>query len=180
MPIGIILSAIFVPACVMLVFSAIQKNKLKVSKTMTDEKFTVQLPSIISAIGVICALTATVVMVLHTLFGDELPHIIFYIVFGLFFYLGIYLIVKTRTFRVVVKGKEITVFSAFRKPYTFTFNEIALAKRQVKNNEVKSERIVIRTTTGRKLIVERAEISYERFSKRIQQEVSKERLTGFE
>ena len=91
-----------------------------------------------------------------------------------------YLILKTLNFKVIVKGENITVFSTFRKPYSFTFNEIVSAVRQVKKNQVKSERIVIRTVDGRKLIVESVEISYERFAKRIQAEVRSEYLVGFE
>lgn len=90
------------------------------------------------------------------------------------------MIVKTITFKVIVEGNKITVFSAFRKPYSFTFSEIALAVRQVKNNQKKSERIVITTSNGKRLIVENAEIGYKRFAKRIQSEVKKELLVGFE
>lgn len=32
--------------------------------------------------------------------------------------------IKTLTFKVVVKGKEITVFPTFRKLYSFSFGEI--------------------------------------------------------
>jgi hypothetical protein len=97
----------------------------------------------------------------------------------LFFGVGIYLIIKTLTFKVIVEGNKLTVFSAFRKPYSFTFSEIVSAVRQVKNNQKKSERIVIKTSGGKRVIVENAEINYKRFAKRIQTEVNKERLDGF-
>lgn len=179
MPIGIILSTIFVPACVMLIFSLIQKNGTKKSRTMSDENFTIMIPSIVLVIGAMCALMSTAVLLGFTFFSDEYPHFIFYVTIGLLFWLGMYLFLKTLTFKVIVKGETITVFSAFKKPYTFTFSEIISAVRQVKTNQTKSERIVIRTSDGKKLIVESAEISYKRFSKRIQSEVKSEYLTGF-
>lgn len=46
-------------------------------------------------------------------------------------------------------------------------------------NKVNSERFVIRTINGKKLIVENTEIAYERFEKRIQSEVRSECLFGF-
>lgn len=180
MPIGIILSAIFVPACVMLIFLVIQKTGDKKSKTMSDEDFTVIIPSIVSIIGAMCALEFTVVILCFTFLSDEHPHFIFYVTTGLFFWLGIYLIIKTLTFKVIVKEEKITVFSAFKKPYTFTFSEIISVVRQVKKNQLKSERLVIKTADGKKLIVESLEISYKKFAKKIQLKVKSEYLVGFE
>ncbi len=180
MSIGIILSAIFVPACVMLIFSVIQKAGTKKSKTMSDENFTVMIPSIVLIIGTMGALMSTVVLLCFTFLSDELPHFIFYVTFGLFFWIGMYLILKTLTFKVIVKGEKITVFSAFKNPYTFTFSEIVSVVRQVKKNQAKSEKLVIKTADGKKLIVESLEISYKRFAKKVQLEVNNEYLVGFE
>lgn len=180
MSIGSILSAILVPACVMLIFSVIQKNGVKKSKTMSDENFTVMIPSIVLIIGIICALMSTAVLLGFTFLSDERPHFIFYVTFGLFFWVGLYLILRTLTFKVIVKGERITVFSAFKKPYTFTFSEIVSAVRQVKKSQTKSERLVIKTVDGKKLIVESLEISYKRFAKKVQLEVKNEYLVGFE
>ena len=90
------------------------------------------------------------------------------------------MIVKTLNFKVIVKEKKITVFSAFRKPYSFTFGEIVSAVRQTKKNQMKSERIVVKTVSGKRLIVESSEISYKRFAKKVQLEVRREYLVGFE
>lgn len=180
MNIGIILSAIFIPACVMATFAMIQKSNVKTNKTMTDKQFVVMIPKIVLVIGVICDLMSVVVLLVFTLFSQKLPHVIFYIVFGSFLWLGTYLILKTLKFKVIVKGEEITVYSIFAKPYTFTFDEIIFAMRQVKRNQVKSERIVIKTIFGKRFIVESQEISYKRFSQRIKSEVKSEYLVGFE
>lgn len=115
-----------------------------------------------------------------TFLSDERPHLIFYVFFGLGIWLGTYLCVKTLTFKVVVKDEIITVFTAFKKPYSFTFDEIVSAVHQVKKNQMKSERIVIKTTNKKRLIVESGEVSYKRFAKKVQLEVKKEYLVGFE
>lgn len=177
---GIILSVILVPACVILIFSMVQKAGIRKSKTMSDEDFTVMIPGMVATIGAMCALMSLAVLLGFTFLSDERPHFIFYVVFGLFIWLGTYLIVKTLTFKVIVKEKKITVFSAFRKPYSFTFGEVVEAVRQIKKNQMSSERIVIKTVSGKRLIVESSEISYKRFAKKVQLEVRRECLAGFE
>ncbi len=178
--IGIILLVIFLPACMLVIFSIMQKAGHKSSKTMSEENFSVIIPGIVIAIGTICASVSLAVILGFTFLSDELPHFIFYLIFGCFFWLGTYLILKTLTFKVSVKGKEIIVFSAFKRPYSFTFSEIVSVVRQVKKNQTRSERIVIRTAAGKKLIVESGEISYKRFVKKVRTEVKSEYLVGFE
>lgn len=180
MNIGIILLIIFLPACVLLAFSLIKKSGNKTSTRMSDKNFTVMLSSTILGIGALEILVLTALLLGFTFFSEELPHLILYVISGVGIWMGMYLILKTLNFKVIVKDEKITVFSTFRKPYSFTFDEIVSAVRQVKNNQVKSERIVIKTKNGKKLIVESVEISYERFSKRIQSEVRSEYLFGFE
>ena len=55
MSIAIILSAIFVPACVMLMLSIIQTTGIRENKTMSDENFTVMIPGMVVIIGAMCA-----------------------------------------------------------------------------------------------------------------------------
>lgn len=176
----IIISAIFIPACLSLVFSLIQKKSIKINKTMSNENFTVMMPDMFLSLGVITILISFLLMMGFTLFSEELPHYVFYVFTGLFIWVGMYLIVQTLTFRVNVNGEKITVYSFLRKPYSFTFNDIASAVRQVKNNQLNSERIVIKTLSGKRLIVENAEISYKRFRDKIQMKVKSEYLTGFD
>lgn len=178
--IRILLLIIFLPACVALAFFIMQKAETKTSNTRSDEDFTVILPSIVAMVGGIEALTSLAVLLGFTFLSDERPHFIFYMVFGFGYLLGMYLIIKTLTFKVIVKKKKVTVFSSLKKPYSFTFDEVVSAVRQVKKNQIKSERIVIKTTSGKRLIVESSEISYKRFAKKVQLEVRKECLVGFE
>lgn len=164
----------------MAVLSGIQKSNRQISRTMSDESFVVMVPKIVLIIGIIGDSMFSAIILGFTLFSKELPHIIFYIVFELFIWLGTYLILKALRFKVVVKGEKITICSIFKKPYTFTFSEIVSVVRQVKRNQVKSERIVIKTVSGKKLIVESAEISYKRFLQEIKAKVKSEYLVGFE
>ncbi|MBR3592585.1 MAG: hypothetical protein IKL46_07000 [Clostridia bacterium] len=174
-----ILIIIFLPACVALIFSIIQKTKIKSNKTMSDKNFTLTLPNIISVVGAMCAVMSIIILLLFTFLLNKPPHTIFYIAFGLFFWLGMYLIVKTLTFKVIVKDETITVFLPFRKTYSFNFSEITSVVRQTKKNRANSERIIIKTTINKKLIVESGAISYKRFVKKIQIIVDKEYLKGF-
>lgn len=180
MNIGIILAVIFVPVCVMAIFSASQKSSVETSKTASNEHFIVSIPKIVLMIGITCDLISVIVLLGFTLFSKKLPHIIFYIVFGLFLWLGTYISLKTLKFRVIVKGEEITVCYIFSKSYTFTFSEIVTAMRQIKKNRVKSERVVIKTESGKKLIVESMEISYRKFLQKLRSKVRSEFLIGFE
>ena len=180
MNIGVILSAILVPLGLILFFSALRKSSSKASEKASDENFVVMLPHAVLMLGIFFDLILAVPIIGVTFFSEELPHIIFFIVFGSGIFLGTYLALKALRFKVIVKGKEITVHNIFGEHYTFMFSEIILVVRRVKKNRVKSERMVIKTKSGKKLIVESAEIAYDRFLKRIKSEVKGEYLFGFD
>lgn len=176
---SVILLAIFIPICVTAVFSFMQKSGSKSTQKMSDEYFVIKLPNAILTLGIVVIVLITIVILGFTFFSQELPHIIFYIVFGVFLWLSMYLILKTLRFKVVVQNEKITVYSIFAKPYSFTFSEIVSVVRQVKNNQIQSESMVIKTSSGKKLTVESAEMEYKRFLKKIQSEVKREYLFGF-
>lgn len=164
---AIVFSAILIPPCLAIVLSAIQKANMCVSKTMTDRQFAVTIPGVVLWIGILCAFLSLMVMVGFTVFPQEAPPLIFYVIMGVFFWLGAYLALKTIRFRVVVKEERISVSPVFGRAYSFSFDEIASVVRQTKENRVHSERIVVKTTAGKRLVVESSEISYKRFLKRI-------------
>lgn len=84
---SIILSAIIIPICVITIYSVIQKSNSKTSKTMSDEHFVVSIPRMILAIGIVGILVFVGIILGFTCFSKELPHIVFYIVFGLLLWL---------------------------------------------------------------------------------------------
>lgn len=176
----IVFSCIFIPVFISLILSLVHRPKIKCNKKMTNQSFVVMIDSVVAFIGGFLAVVSVAILFCFTLFSNEPPHIIFYIVFGLFVWLGMYLVFKTLCFRVVVKNETITAVPLFRKPFTFTFDEIISVVRQVKENQVKSERMIIQTKSGKKLIVESVEISYVRFMDRIKSEVNPKCLHGFE
>ena len=92
---------------------------------------------------------------------------------------GLFLAIKAWTFKVVINDETITAFSLFKKPFTFEFSDIVSAVRQRKDNLSQSERIVIKTKQGKKLILESAEVGYELFRKSIREKIDSSLLTGF-
>lgn len=170
---------IFVPLSVLLFFAWLKVRRSETADNPGNEGFIVRLPSVIVGLGIAGNLGVTVIVVGFTLFSEKVPHAIFYVVFGLGAWLYWYLILKSLRFRVIVKGDDITVHSILARPHSFTFDEIVSAVRQVKKNRVKSERVVIKTRSGKKLIVETPEISYRRFVNQIITKVPGEYLHGF-
>lgn len=179
MNLGIVFSAIFVPFSVTLLLSLIKSSQNNISDKVSNEKFTLYVPKIVLGIGICDVLMTIIVELCFTLFSEELPNVIFYIVFDLFMCLGLYLILKTVKWKVKVNNKTITVIPILSKPYSFQYNDIISAKRQTKKNQTNSERIVIKTKQNKKVIVESLEISYQRFLQRLKTEVDPEYLIGF-
>lgn len=175
-----IITAFLVPICVAVFYIFLNMSNSKISEKMSDDRFVVSLPKPIMYLGIILDVVILIPVIGITVTSSETPHIIFYVVMGLFIWLGTFLILKTSRFRVFVSGEDITVYSIFRAPYSFMFKDIVSVKRQVKKNEQKSERITIKTKTGRKLIVETPEISYQRFVRKIELSVDQDLLTGFD
>ena len=180
MNLGIIFSCILIPSAISLVFSMIQKSKIKYNKRMTNKNFVVMNSNIIAVIGVLDAIASIIVLFGFTFFSEKLPHIIFYVVFGLFFWLGMYLIVETLCFKVIVKNKTIIVCKKFRKPFTFIFDDITFVIRKVSKNRYKTEKMKIKTKLGKIVRVDNNEICYYRFMNRIKEEVNAKFLHGFE
>lgn len=180
MKIYLILSATIVPTFVMLIFSFVNRLNANVPKRATDNRFIIEFPRLYFTIGVICVIIFSVAIICFTIFSQELPNVIFYAVYGFFVLVGIYIALRALKSKVIVNDTKITVYRIIFKPYDFLFSDIVSVKRQKRNNQMKSERMVIRTRDGKKLIVESSQISYKRFLKRIKSEVKSELLVGFE
>ena len=146
---------------------------------MSDEKFIIFLPKIVAIIGLIGSLLAFVVFIVFVFFSQQKLNWIFYFVFSIMFGVGAYLVLKTSRFKIVINKNIIKVTPVLSKNYCFTFQEIIFAERQIKNNKTNSERIILKTRYGKKLIVENTEVSYERFLRRITSEVNSRFLKGF-
>lgn len=168
------LSTIFIPAFAILFVYVLYASKHKVAKRATKSKFTVYIPKAYAEIGVLDAIFfGLFILFSPIIWPDENNYmIVFYICFGTFFWLGIYLIIKTLRFRIVVKGKEITVCPLLSKDYTFTFDDINKVIRQTKKrHKGQAERIVIYTKHGKRVIAESSFVAYFKFVDIIQEYV---------
>ncbi len=184
MNLGIVFSSIFIPACVALLVNIIHVSTQKVtSKKSKKDNFVVCIPNLYAVIGTVTALVFGVFILLSPIIWPNESRnsmIIFYVVFGMFFWLGIYVVIKTIRFQMVVEEKIITVYPLFSKEYSFTFNDVNTVVRQTKKQYKKqAERIIICTEQGKKIIVENSFVSYFKLVAKIQKCVDSSKLIGF-
>ena len=185
--ITIIIYVVLMPITLRYFFAKAREARIEASQAMSDEHFIIRLPMNFFVLGVVGIIFFGTIMFGFTLFHSESPDssnpatmIVFYAVFGGFTWACVFLALRTAKFKVMVDSDTITVHSMFIKPYSFTFSEIISVYREEKFNRVKSELLEIKTITGKKFVVESAEISYERFLRRIRAEVKTEFFDGFE
>ena len=176
----IVLLTMFLPASIAIVLAFKQSKRIRINEPMTQECFTVMFPEVLVTICVFGDILIAIIFCGFAVFEPETADWISSIVFGLFFWLGAYLIILCKTFKVVVKNNEITVHKTFRKPYTITFSDITSAVREVSKDRLKTEEIMIKTSTGKRFTIVDLEISFEKFKKKIQEKVNKKYLSGFE
>lgn len=185
MDFGVILLFIFVPACVALLFYAI----IYISAQRADSKkpkkavLSVCMPNQYSVIGGAVAAFFGIFMLFSPMLwqNENNSFIIFYLVFGAFFWLGIYLVIKTMRFKIIVDGGKLTVYPLFSRAYTFTFEDINSVERQTKNQyKRQTERIVIHTKQKRRIVIENSFMSYFKLVDKIQECVDLSKLKGFE
>lgn len=172
MNIPAIISSIFGPLLVISVFAWLNRYSEKSKSCYDGNNLIVEYPKAIAFFGVLLDAMLIIVMICLTLFSEETPHFIFYIIMGLFIWAGFYLILKTLTFKIIADDRNITVYSSFRKPYRFAFDDVKSVQRQVKGNMAGSERIIIKTNTGRKIIAESRAIGYKEFKRKIKTNVN--------
>lgn len=150
---------------------------------MPDNSFVVMYSKFIAVIGTALDILL-IVMAVGVTFSQQMTSIIsviiFYGVFGLSFFGGLYLVLVSVRHKIICKGKEITVVPIAAKPFTFLLSDIVSVVRERKATHYgERERIVIRTNGGRRIIASSIQISYSRFLKTIESNVSGERLIGF-
>jgi len=172
------LSSLLIPFCVILVLSLIRRSADKSSNKMSDNDFCVQIPKGVFVLGLIGTLLFVVFGCISIFDADEDFSSVLTagVVCGVLSSLGVYLMVYTLSHKVIVKNNDITVFSAFNKPYSFTFDDIISAKRKVLGQ---NEKIVVKTSRGKKFAVEMGESAYEKFVAAIKIKAKAEYLHGF-
>lgn len=146
MKIEIVIAAVFVPLIVISVFSLIVRLSGKVKTDGDKNSLIVKYPKGNIFIGAFADSLFILMGILFTIFSEETPHVFMYIILGFFVWAGFYIIFKTLTFKLIIEDYEITVYSAFRKPYQITYDNISSVKRQVKGNAAGSERMLYQKT----------------------------------
>ena len=151
-------------------------------KKQQSKGFTVSVPQVFVVVGVLDVIVFGLFIVFSSLiWPDESAknRITFYVVFGLFVLLGIYMIVKALCSRIVVENEQIKVTPVASKSFVFTFDDIETVKRQVKKRyKGQAERIIIHTKQGKKITVDSSYVSYKKLVKRIIEVVEKSKLLG--
>ena len=120
-------------------------------------------PEIVGYLGIINSVIFSTLAIVFILTSEEQLHWSFYIFYGAFVSVGLFMVVLTKRWKVVVKNDRIIVYTLINGQYSFTCDEIVSIRRQVKKNRVKSERVVIKTSGKKKLIVENSHTSYFKF-----------------
>lgn len=157
------------------------KGYLKKRKNRRDQ-FCVRLPNMIIflLLLLVALLSLRVILGIFTedVHGNRDP-IGFCIGIAVFGLLCLLYCIKVLRWCVVVKKTEIAIHYMLRPSRSFSISDIVSATREVKDNYVASERIVIRTGGHIRLVVERAMYSYDRFSRMILQNVPESRRKGW-
>lgn len=71
---------------------------------MHDENFIVEIPDAFVSIGIIIALFSAGIMLGFTMFTEQIPHILFYVVLDVLFWLVYCLIFRVLTYKVINKN----------------------------------------------------------------------------
>ena len=120
----IILSAIFIPVCIVALFSILDSSNKPVSKVQEKDTYVVQIPRIVLIIGAIYTAMSVIIILSFTFLSSERPPIVFYILFGGGVWIGSYLVLKTNKRKIIIKKEKITVYPLFSRPYTFDIEEV--------------------------------------------------------
>lgn len=137
-------------------------------------------PEIVGHVGVIDLCIFSVLAIFFFLTSEEQLHWSFYLLYGAFISIGLYMFALTKKWKVIVKNDRILAYPLIKGAYSFTCGEIVSVQRQVKKNRVKSERIVIKTNSKKKLIVESGHTSYFKFVSYLLDKTESDIRHGFE
>lgn len=173
----ITVAAVF--AVIPIIFLLIKRLSLKKTSEFTNENFVVMYPRITVIIGIMGILIGA------SLFGagiylNEIEDPIFYVVFGVFILIGIYLLLKSVRWKIVVSGDEITIHPVYGDAYTFSFSDIASVKRQVSGDKTKPDKVTLKTNFDKRIVFDSMCVSYHFFVSRLKAEVNSEYLSGFD
>lgn len=148
----------------------------------TEDRFCVYLPNFIGTLFMVLVAILSL-RVLVGLFGVDRngnrDPIGFCIGMAAFGFLCLLYYIKVLRWYVVVTKTDITIHYMLRPSRSFPIREIISVKRKVVGNEYTSEQLTIRSSSGIRLSVDTAMISYEHFYEMILQNVPESRRSGW-
>ena len=127
------------------------------------KKIVLTVPAIVGQIGIIDLVIFSILAIYFFFTTKGQLHWSFYMFYGVFVSVSLFMIILSKKWKVIVKKDNIMVYPLIGEKYSFSFDEIISIERQVKRNRRKSERVIIKTNTKKRLIVESAHISYFKF-----------------
>lgn len=107
MEIEIVIAAVFVPLIVISVFSLIVRLSGKVKTSGDKNSLIVEYPKGNVFIGAFADALFIIMGILFTIFSEETPHVLMYIILGFFVWAGFYIIFKTLTFKLIIEDYKI-------------------------------------------------------------------------
>ncbi len=173
-----IIFAVAFPLILSVVQTLINKQIKNLEKQESDVGFCVSYPSImgwVAIIGIVMgvALTAAAASDLDQAYWVLLIPFSFVIA-------GFWLLLKTYFWKIYVYGDSVTVLRPFRRPYTFSLEEILSVKRECKDKYSSTkERMLIRTTKARRISVESGAIGYSLLKEKLGSQLNCCVLWGF-
>ena len=115
-------------------------------------------------------------IVLMQFFSNDIPLMIGLLCFSPAFFMGGYLMLKTKCFRVTVRGEQITVRTIFGK-YSFNVSEIVTVKWRITiNGEMKAERLCIIAPNGKKVKIEMGMNGLDKMIRYISENVEEDKI----
>ena len=136
-------------------------------------------PPFIATAGLADIIVSLLLILIFTII-EPTPHFVFYLTFSVLCFLGIVLMLKGKNTCLVVTETALESCSMWGKKRSVLFSEIVQVKRQVKNNRVHSERLLLTAANGGRIVAEKGQTSYFAFRYLLMKKLDKEKLVGFE
>ena len=173
--------ALYIVPVIALALCMLQKRKTLAKRCRRKKSgCVVCIPDFVAVLGATFAAAASLlgVYAVLTASGQLSEMLVIYLICGGGQWLGIYAAALTIRWRIVVKGSELTVYPLFSKIYQINLYDVLSAKCQVKDNQTRSERIVLRTSEHR-IVIDKSMIAYNLFKAHLERELPKDIREGF-
>ena len=182
MRITIIIVTLMIPSIVSFFMALIRYFSDKSGRKMTYGSFEIRLHWSLSLLGVVGFLVLGGLFIVAIMQDNgyqgtfwTVRQVVAYVIVSILLCLCVILILGPLMRKIVVRGSEITIFYAFKRPCSFSFDDIVCAQKKVIGQ---SEKIIVKTSFGKKFAVENMEISYDLFIKALKNKVNRQYLRG--